>query len=812
MSSILSGKSHPKSGSSSAVPAVKIEKYAVPTDQLAWRVPAEWLESKPTEVSDSVPIVGQERGLQALRFGLDTDANFHVFIAGFPGTGRQIALNNLLQEKRTAYGPRNDWCYVYNFENPGQPKALGLPPGEGVLLRDVVDETITQLAGNLSALFDSKYFRRQKKKLRKELATEKSLRLAELKEKVLADNFEFEQVDTGAYKRFRLRAVPDGKEFIVNDIPGKRVRLPKDNPERALVKDLHEALREFQRKDKKLGIRLAKLDQELAQPIVDESFAQLKRSFPYPEIKHHFEQMRKLLLERLDVFEPLETLTPISVDVDPLWKLRVNVMVSVTESESVPILYEDSPSLIHVFGALERDNNRGGRSGHPTFLDLHAGSLLQANQGILVIDITGNDEFVEYYELLKKIIKNQEYVIDPNYFYSESPMVTMRPEPIPVQLKVVLIGEDSQYYRLSRMDVEFFTLFNVKAEFDYSTDLTRRNFENYRQYISTHQLIENLLPLSPAAVAVLTEHAVRESGLRTKVSVEMAQMNQVLREAHYWAQTDGGTEIMDEHVHMALNESRARQSLYYEDVLERLVSGRKLLKMSGVAVGEINGLLVFEDGMYEFGQPTRITAVISAGRSGVINIDRDADLSGKSHTKGVAIMKSYLRFLYARQREMHFSASICFEQSYYKIDGDSASLAETLLLISGLGNISLRQDLAITGSLNQFGEVQPIGGLNAKIEGYYDLCHRIGLTGTQGVVMPAINLVNIQLRADVVAAIEQGEFHVYAVHTVDEALEIFTGIPAEKADEKGRFKKDTVHYLVEKELEKLRRADKNDND
>jgi len=805
--------------------AINLSKYEIPPEELRWECPSQVFEEMDSNELE-LPVLGQERAMKSLRLGLDLkQPGYHVFVSGFPGTGRHTAVRYLIEQRLDADELPNDWCYVYNFKNPNQPVVLAFPAGKASEFKKEIDDLIQYLVLKISSLFSDKFFAQKRNEIIQDFEKEKYQRLNEFENQVSQQNLSLKSIQTGAYTRFILTSVGDDNLVAFDDInitpdtseksSSQHTTLPEKQS--VLARQLSAVLQQIRQDEQTMKSRLNKLERDLIMPLLLQPFRNLMNKYPDKKITTFLTDLQQSILNdpsqfllnkrqlKNNQFEKNGSLTTL------FEQFRVNVVLDNSELTGRPVIYEEVPTLINLFGTIERVKDRDGNS-QPSFLNIRSGSILRANGGFLVVNLSNLSNLNSFWLRLKQVLKTGLLPVEPNYYSSESPVTTLRPEPIPVNFKVILIGEDHHYYHLFHHDNEFAKIFKIRADFDVIAPKNNHLIQQYIAFIHKMCQAEDLLPFQNEALALLVEEGVRLAGWRTKLSTEMSRIADLAREANYWAETDGSAEVTAENVATAIQEMVTRANLYEERILERFLEGYTLLSLSGKKVGQINSLVIREDGDYQFGKPNRLTAVASVGRSGIINIERDSDLSGRTHTKGIAILKGYFRGLYAQEKELNFTASLCFEQSYSRIDGDSASSAEVYALLSSLGNVPIRQDIAVTGSINQFGEIQPIGGVNEKIEGFFRLCQQFKLTGEQGVIIPSRNLIDLQLSRDVVQAVKDGQFHIYAIDTVDEGLEILSGLRAGKKDKQGKFPEKSFHYLVDRKLHELNRKDKDGND
>jgi predicted ATP-dependent protease len=622
---------------------------------------------------------------------------------------------------------------------------------------------------------------------------------------------------------FALKLSPSGMVMVPLKEDGKPMQEeeyiplpPKDKKvleeKRAeLEKKVEEALREGKKLERAIAEKLQALDQQAGEYLVRIPLAELREKYrDYTKVLRYLDAVRDHILKNLDRFKgsdgsqagiPLALFQPSEASTDPFLPYRVNVFVDNTDTKGPPILIETNPSYHNMFGVVEKRPVAGGFV--TDFTQIKAGSISRANGGYLVLydhDVLANPGV---WEALKRVIKNRELRIEePATFFGWLPPQGLRPEPIPTETKVILIGDPFLYHYLSTIDPDFRETFKVKADFDSQIDRSDDNILSYACFISACCEREGLRHFDLRGVAKIVEYGARLVENQGKLSTRFSDIVDVLIESDYWAGKSGSELVSGEHVEKAIEEKAFRLNLVEKRIQEMITQETILVDVKGSIVGQVNGLAIYQMGDFSFGKPSRITAKTYMGRSGIINIEREAKLSGKTHDKGVLILSGYLGAKYAQDCPLSLSASLCFEQSYEGIDGDSASSTELYAVLSSLSGFPVKQGIAVTGSVNQNGEIQAIGGINRKIEGFFDVCQLKGLTGEQGVLIPRANLKNLMLRRDVVEAVEGGKFHVYAVSSIDEGIEVLTGSPAGQRDGEGRYPASSINGLVEEQLKK----------
>jgi len=789
----------------------------VPIEKLRWRCDVDKLELK---TSDDVEpcdwIIGQDRAVKAIKLGLDIKSvGYNIFVAGFVGTGRMTAIKQLLEQLERRGDIPDDKCYVNNFKDPDVPKVMSLPAGQGKVFRKNMEGLIDSLKRNIPAVFESEAYKERRKELARESEEGQKGILEEFEKQTKHEGFALVQIQMGPFVKPDVQPVIEGKPVSLTKLE-KQVKagnFPKEKFE--LLKTKYDALAELMEDVFKEGKEIVKelekaldnLDREMIVPLIKDMMQDIKAKYEDEKLLGYLDEVEESLITHLDRLKPTKekapegpiALLPVMKPEDEFWEYRVNVVVDNSETKNVPIMIETNPSYKNLFGTIERVAERSG-VWRTDFSRIKAGSFLKANGGYLVVNAL--DLLMEpgSWQSLKRALKYRQVEIgayDPFYLLGAS---AMKPEPIETQVDVVMIGGRQLYHLLYHLDEDFKKIFKVKADFDSVMPMDDQNVHQYVCFIKKICDDDKLLPFDKTGVAGVVEFGVRVAGTQKKLSTRFTIIADLIRESSYWAQNAGSKVVEHDHVEKAIEEWIKRVALIEDKIQEMIEDGTIMIDSEGAVVGQINGLSVYDLGEYAFGKPTRITARTSMGRAGVINIEREADLSGRTHNKGVLILGGYLRGKYAQDKPLTVSASICFEQSYSGVEGDSASSTEVYAILSSLSEIPLRQDVAVTGSINQKGEIQPIGGVNEKVEGFYQVCKAKGLTGTQGVMIPHQNVKELMLRNEVVEAVKEGKFRVYPVKTVDQGIEILTGMTAGERKEDGTFEAGSLNDLVDKQL------------
>ena len=777
--------------------------------------------SIPFDTSDQCPacedIIGQDRALRALQTGLDIKSvGYNIFITGMLGTGRTTSIKQLLERLEKGGRPPDDLLYVNNFRNPDEPTLLQLPSGQGRLFAAAMDNLLEMLKHNIPDLLKSKHYAERRDGIVEGQQRRQKDLLQSFEEEVGKEGFTVIQVQMGLFVKPDLipviedQPVPFPKlEQLVREkkFPDQAFAALKTKYETLSEKleAIFGTLREIEEETRNF---LKAWDAESITPIIKGAVSDLKAKFPNPAVEAYLGDVETNLIGNINLFKnQKKDEEKREIPSDPFLEYRVNLLVDNAELKHAPVVMETNPNYSNLFGSIDTAVNRFG-SWLTDFTKIKAGSFLKANGGYLVLNAL--DTLIEpgVWLTLKRTLRNQTFEIQ-NYaslflFSSKS----LKPQPVKVNVKVVMIGDEEIYNLLFYQDEEFKKIFKIKAEFDSEMPKNEDAVMDYVRFIKKIGADDGLAPFDRSGMAALVEYGTRLAGRHKKLSTRFHHLSDVIREASYWAKKDGKDLVGAPHVEKAIRERFERVSLIEDKIQEMIDEGTIMIDAAGAVVGQVNGLAVYSMGQVAFGKPSRITARTSVGRAGVINIEREADMSGQTHNKGVLILGGYLRGMYARNKPFALTASIAFEQSYSGVDGDSASSTEVYAILSSLSGLPLRQDLAVTGSLNQKGEIQPIGGVNEKIEGFFDVCKAKGLMGTQGVLIPGQNVQNLMLRQDVVEAAAEGRFRVYPVRTIEEGIESLTGVPAGARNEDGSWEEGTVNFLVDKELSRLAQASK----
>jgi ATP-dependent Lon protease len=796
----------------------KTEFRELTVDQLRWRCEPESLGFESTrDLEACQEIIGQPRATEAIRLGLEIEGfGYNIFVTGLVGTGRNTTIKRLLQEIETASRIPEDLCYVNNFKNPDMPKIIALPACQGIGLRKDMDNLIEGLRRNIPRILESEAYQKKRKETVDRWQS-KQVDLWNRFEKDVKDSgFSLVQFKMGPFSRPGILPLVDGKPTDLSEMESLEVAGKLSDAELARIKRKHkelnesleQLLKEARKNEKEIEQAVNDLNRESVLPMVREMISDIRENYSHPKVLAYLHEVQQAVLDNLNRFQERDekreegTSVADTSPTDPFLEFRVNVLVDNSETQGAPIVVENFPTYRNLFGTLERVVGPSG-VWRTDFTRIKAGSLVRANGGYLILNAF--DALIEpgVWTTLKRTLKNRSIEMqtyDPLYLIGGT---ALKPEPIDLKSKIIMIGDNRLYHLLYGFDEDFKKIFKIKADFDWVADRMDESVRQYASFVCKICQEEHLRPFQKSGVAAIVEYAVRLAGKRDKISTRFHVLSDVMREANYWAAKDGSDMVYEEHVDRAIDKRTYRVNMVEEKIREMIRAGTIMIDSEGEVVGQVNGLATYQLGDYQFGKPSRITAKTAMGRSGIINIEREADLSGKTHNKGVLILAGYLRGKYAQDKPLTMSASVCFEQSYTGVDGDSASSTEIYALLSSLSGLPLRQDIAVTGSVNQKGEIQAIGGVNEKIEGFFDVCRIKGLNGKQGVMIPEPNVADLMLRKDVAQALETGQFHIYPVRTIDEGIEILTGIEAGIPLPKGRYTGGSVNDIVDRRLSDL---------
>jgi len=781
------------------------------------------------DVEELTEVIGQPRAVEAMRFGMGIeDAGFNIYAMGPPGIGKRSLMRRFFEERAKEEDPPPDWCYVNNFEDDNKPNAIELPAGMGVEFRDDMEELVEQFDAALSAAFESEEYQSRRQSVTEEFRQSQQDAFEELQQRAQEEDVRLIRTPAG----LAVAPVREGEVLSPDEIQ----QLSEEEQERLQqkVEEMQEELQEIMRQvpgwQREMRERLKKLNEEMANLAVGGLIDELREKYSdYPEVVAHLDAVQENVVENAEAFlsqqgggggggggqggmqQALQQMMQgggqdqarqAMMREALMRQYKVNVVVDNSETEHAPVIYEDNPTYQNLIGRIEHMARMGA-----LMTDFHlikAGALHKANGGYLLLDVREVLTEPYAYQALKRALEAGEIRVESlGQQLSLISTVSLEPEAIPLNVKIGLFGNRLVYYLLKQYDPDFADLFKIQADFADQMDRDGENQQLYAQFIATMVKEAELQPFDRGAVARLIEHSARMVSDSEKLSTKGETLEDLLREANHWAKEHGNGVVTADDVERAIDAQIYRADRLRERMHEAILRETILIDTTGEETGQVNGLSIIPLGDFMFGRPTRITARTRMGKGEVVDIEREVELGGPIHSKGVLILAGFLGARYAEERPLSLSASLVFEQSYGQIEGDSASSAELYALLSSLAEVPINQSFAVTGSVNQRGQVQAIGGVNQKIEGFFDVCKGRGLTGEQGVLIPESNVKNLMLRKDVVEAVKEGSFHVYPVESVDEGIAILTGMPAGERDEEGNYPEGTINAKVEQRLAEL---------
>lgn len=778
--------------------------------RLRWRCDPAWLPFETTdELAEMREIVGQSRAVAAVQFGVEMRRDgYNLFVLGPPGIGKRSVVQRCLEDAAAGATPPCDWCYVNHFEDPRRPRAIPLPAGRGVKFRDDVRQLVDDLSRAIPAALERDEHQSRRKAIEEEASERQERAFTALAHEALEQKVQLIRTPGG----FAFAPMQKGEVMSAEDFE----KLPLEERERIQkqIQNLQDKLRELIEAApawlKETRDKVRELNRGAVKLAIGHLFAQVReRHVDLPQVAAYFDDAERDILEHVDELQPSEEENPSPLaggsDNRPSFEdYEVNLFVDHSQTKGAPIVTEDHPSYHNLIGRVEHESQLGAL--FTNFTLIKAGALHRANGGYLVLDAWRLLQQPFAWDALKRALAARVIKMESlAEVLSLVSTVSLEPEPIPLDVKIVLVGDRMLYYMLYAYDPDFAEQFKVAADFEDEMERTAESCLLMARFLASVAKQRKLRPLSRDAIARVLEHAARAAEDSERLSTHIQTINDLLIESDYWAGKAAGAVVERKHVQQALDMQIERADRVRDRIHDEIRRGTILIDLRGERVGQVNGLSVLDLGNFRFGQPSRITATTRLGRGEVIDIEREVKLGGPTHSKGVLILSAYLASRYARERPLSLAATLAFEQSYGMIEGDSASIGELCAILSSLADVPVRQSLAVTGSVNQFGQAQPIGGVNEKIEGFFDVCRAQGLTGEQGVVIPRSNVKHLMLREDVIEAVEQGRFRIHAVQSVDEALELLTGLPAGASDVAGSFPVGTVNQRVMARLDEFER-------
>ncbi len=783
--------------------------------ELRWKCDPNILKFDSTEEVEPIEgILGQNRALKAIRLGVDIKSpGYNIFIAGLSGSGKVTTVKKMLEKISHKCRELYDYAYVNNFKDPNQPLLLKFPKGKAKEFKQVLKSAIELLKQKIPLALESEIYLARKKNLINEF-NDKEQELMESFDKDLREKgFALGQVKVGETIRPDILPIIDNEPISISQLETliSENKISKEQAKQ-IFSEYQNNLQYLQLLYKK-GLKLNQefqeklklLERENIEVIVRGIFETLKERYVDNAIDNYLIQVEEDILENINIFKGLKPEDELAqqrgIEIDYFYDYQVNIILDNSETQGCPVILESNPTYINLFGTIEKiTDGQGGW--YSDYTKIKAGSLLKANGGYLVLNVMHLFEEPGVWRTLKRILTYNKLEIQESQLSFISSSISLKPQPIDIDTKIILIGNQTIYAYLSERGYDFKKMFKVLADFDYEIDRTYDVIKDYVRVIKKLIKEENLLDFDKKAIAYLLEIAALFAGRQDKLTLRFSKIADILREASFWASEDGMKAVNVKYIQKAYRLIKERHSMLESKVTELYKNGYMLIDTQGERVGQINGLAIYDANFYTFGRPTRITATVSLGSGTIINVEREAGMSGKHYNKGVLIISGYFRETFGQDLPLSFNANLVFEQSYGMVEGDSASCTEIFALLSVLSGLPIKQSIAVTGSLNQKGDVQPIGGVNEKIEGFFDICSLQGLNGNQGVIFPVQNIRNLMLKEEVVDAVRKKQFHLYPISRVEEGIEILTGVKAGKKSTDG-FEKGTVFYLVEEKLKEL---------
>lgn len=779
-------------------------------EQLRWTCDIGQFDFATTdELPELEGTLGQARALTSIDFGLDIrESGFNLFLAGEPGTGRTSTIKNILKKKAKTEPTPSDWVYVNNFKMPDLPIALALPAGRGTELAKDMAELITAVRSIIPKALDSKEYEANKSTIIEAYQEKNNELFGKLEAEAKEHGFALQRTVSGLVmvpQKEDRNYTQDEYEALSDEEKEKLEEVGQE-----LTEKLNDVLRQVRDNEKLTKESLAQLDRDLGNSSVGHHIDPLREKYDNnPKVVDYLNAVQEDIIANLEDFKPPQPVqSPIPGIKFPrqepsFERYEVNIFVDNHDAQGAPVVFETNPTYSNLFGRIEHVMQMGGTA-TTNFTLIKPGALHKANGGYLIVDAREVLVNPFSWESLKRCIRSAEIKIeDPLEQYRFITIATMKPESMPLQAKIIMIGSHWIYYLLFHLEPDYRKFFKVKVDFDSRIARTPEVIKDYALFVSTHCKNEKLLPFDRSGVAGLIEYSARLVEDQEKLSSQFMEIADLIREASYWAGKDGGGPVTHAHVTTAIEQKIYRSNRIEERMQELFDEGTILVDVEGAVPGQINGLSVISLADHTFGRPSRVTARVYLGRAGMVNIEREVKLSGPIHDKGVLILTGYLGGKFAHDKPLSFSASICFEQNYEGVEGDSASSTELYCLLSAISGAPIRQGIAVTGSVNQHGMIQPIGGVNYKIEGFYAVCKAKGLTGDQGVIIPKSNERHLMLKDEVVQAVRDGKFHIWSVETIDQGIEILTGVASGEKGADGAYPEGTINHMVEMRLKQM---------
>jgi lon-related putative ATP-dependent protease len=759
-----------------------------------------------SEVKPLDTVIGQERAVQAIDFGLNMhDPGYNIFVTGLAGTGKSTIIRDLVNKHARNLPTPQDLCLVNNFKDEFRPKAIFVSPGKAIELSKKMNRAVESLKKELPEVFENETYLKKLSKIKSKYAEKQHHLFEQLQSFAAKKNLQIGQTEDD----FQTIPVVDGKPLTpeeFNVLPDAVKSRIEENL-RGIQTEIEATALEIDRISQSLHVDIEKLMDAFALSAVKKRFDPIRKEFKDNQaIVEYLNAAQEHIIENFNLFipsdkteQPSEGKASRSAE-SSFQQYKISVLVDHGSTKGAPVIFETNPTYYNVFGRIEKRTFMG--TINTDFTMVQAGSILNANGGFLIMEIDPVIMNPYVWEALKRTLRVKFLQIEDIPEETGFSTASLKPEPIPLDVKVILLGSYEAFEIIQSEDPRFNKIFKVRTDFDYEVDRTSRTIQQYAHFIARVCKEENLLPFTPRGIAAIVEYGQKYVSNKNKLSIRFGPILGVLKEADYWARKNNARQVTEKYVVKAFNDHRFRHNLYEQKIHESYQDNSIMIDVQGKVVGQVNALAVYQIGEFSFGRPARITAETYMGKKGVVNIEREAKLSGSTHDKGVLILSGYLGRTFAQHYPLSLSISITFEQSYYGIDGDSASSTELYAIISSLADIPIKQGIAVTGSVNQKGEIQAIGDVNQKVEGFFEVCKEKGLTGKQGVIIPKANTKNLMVKREVIQAVKEKKFHIYQVSTVEQGIEILTGVPAGKPDEDGNYPQGSVYGAVQRKLKR----------
>jgi len=769
--------------------------------------------------SEIIPLqemIGQNRAVKAVEFGLSVrKTGYNVFVAGAPGTGKITYIRNYTNQKAKKEKTPDDWIYVYNFQANDQPTAINMAAGKGRKFCKQMDQLIEEVQAEIKKTFEGEDYERQRSELLKKYKDKQQAIMSELDESAREKGFIIQRKSTGIFTIPAKDGQPMKQEDYENLSKEERDRLSQISQE--VQQEVADAMRQVRQIDREAKKAIEDLDKNIARMAVDEPINELKEEYSeYEKVVQYLQEVREDIIENINEFKETEEEEPqipflTRRQEDPRRKYRINLFIDNHDTEGAPVIQESNPTYTNLTGKTEYRNRMGTME--TEFTLLKPGSLHQANGGYLIIQARDILSHYHAWDALKRSLKNGKVIIENiGEQLGFMTIAALKPEPIPLKVKVILIGSPLYYNILYHYDEDFAKLFKIKADFDIEMDADRKNVNKLASFIATHCHQEDLLHFDREGVISIAEYSSRIASHYDRLSTRFNELVEIIYEAEAYAKNEGKKLVGGEDVQKAIEERTYRFNKVESKLHNLIEEGTLLFDFAEKKTGQINGLSVSNMGDYQFGNPVKITANTFLGKAGIVNIEREVKMSGRIHSKGVLILNGYLGYKYAQKNPLSLSASLTFEQMYSGIEGDSASAAELFALLSSLSEIPIKQNFAVTGSVNQKGEIQPVGGITEKVEGFFNATKVKGINEGATVIIPETNLKNLLLSHEVKQAVKEEKFQIYTIKNVDEGIELLTGEKVGKVTKKGTYTKGSINYLVEQKLKEMARYHEKDEE